>query len=331
MAFIKRLVILNFYIFFVLISNRTLCQGVYCNVPESSVQEVLDSRRGSSVEYAENVTTGVAFLLGSECDSAISYFDQAQRVTQSTALLKIISQLKINEKKVQESAQPISTESILEVPTDNASTSPVIQQEDVAKNANDTSFSPSSAATELNVHSSKSSLISSEKEFSTEELVAYQQKGLLKVRKLIDYIEIIAQKTTSQTSALATMENAIGLFDSENHSVEVSSKYRPDKSKFPIRTYLNRIRMLNYQKVTIDAASFTYVSNFKLGPDGNYYGIAKFRQLFVGYRENRPIYRDITTKSIAVVLKPYQKSIDGQSQEFWDVFLGDISVINIEP
>lgn len=36
-------------------------------------------------------------------------------------------------KKVQESAQPISTESILEVPTDNASTSPFIQQEDVAK------------------------------------------------------------------------------------------------------------------------------------------------------------------------------------------------------
>ena len=152
----------------------------------------------------------------------------------------------------------------------------------------------------------------------------------MKVKKLMDYLEVIAQKSTPQTTANSTIESAIGLFDSENRVVGVTSTSRPGGREYPVRTYLTRLRMMNYEKVVIEAAAFTYVRSFVQGPDGNYYGIARFRQSFTGYRENKPLYSDVTTKTVAVVLKPYQKAIEGESIELWDVFLGDISVQSID-
>jgi hypothetical protein len=126
------------------------------------------------------------------------------------------------------------------------------------------------------------------------------------------------------------VESALALFDGEDHTVEVSSINRPDKSRFPVRTYFNRLRMLNYSKVVIEGAAFTYVSSFRKGPDGYYYGIARFRQTFTGYKDNRPIYSDVTTKTVSVQLRPYQKAIEGEAMENWDFFLGDISVTQTE-
>ncbi|MBK8586890.1 MAG: hypothetical protein IPN88_16260 [Bacteroidetes bacterium] len=165
----------------------------------------------------------------------------------------------------------------------------------------------------------------SNKSFTEEELGAFQSKGLMKVKKLMDYLEVIAQKSTPQTTANSTIESAIGLFDSENRVVGVTSTSRPGGREYPVRTYLTRLRMMNYEKVVIEAAALL-CKVFCARPDGNYYGIARFRQSFTGYRENKPLYSDVTTKTVTVVLKPYQKAVEGESIELWDVFLGDIEV-----
>ena len=150
------------------------------------------------------------------------------------------------------------------------------------------------------------------------------------MKRLTQYLDILCQKSTSSTTAINTVTASLALFDSEDHTVEVSSINHPDKSRFPIRTYLNRLRLMKYNKVDIRGASFTYVSDFRLGPDGNYYSIARFRQTFTGYVDNVPTYSDITTKTVTVVLKPYQKASEGGSVENWDVFLGDIMVTQTE-
>ena len=41
---------------------------------------------------------------------------------------------------------------------------------------------------------------------------------------------------------------------------------------------------------------------------------------------SEPVYKDGTTKKAIVILKAYEKIIDGRTEEFWDVLLGDIGV-----
>ena len=288
-------------------------QSTFCNVQKETIQEVLNSRKGSSVEYSENVTTGIAFLLSTECDTALNYFTAALKVNQTPSLSKLISDMSKGSGVVS-TTTPSATAPV--------TTSPNEKKE--VKNTPEPTPNPTSNSTET--ASLKNERTTSNKNFSEEELGAFQSKGLMKVKKLMDYLEVIAQKSTPQTTANSTIESAVGLFDNENRVVQVTSKSRPGFREFPVRTYLTRLRMMNYEKVVIEAAAFTYVSSFVQGPDGNYYGIARFRQSFTGYRENKPQYNDITTKTVTVVLKPYQKAVEGESIELWDVFLGDIEV-----
>lgn len=288
-------------------------QSSFCNVQKETIQEVLNSRKGSSVEYSENVTTGIAFLLSTECDTALNYFTAALKVNQTPSLSKLISDMSKGSGVVS-TTTPSATAPV--------TTSPNEKKE--VKNTPEPTPNPTSNSTET--ASLKNERTTSNKNFSEEELGAFQSKGLMKVKKLMDYLEVIAQKSTPQTTANSTIESAVGLFDNENRVVQVTSKSRPGFREFPVRTYLTRLRMMNYEKVVIEAAAFTYVSSFVQGPDGNYYGIARFRQSFTGYRENKPQYNDITTKTVTVVLKPYQKAVEGESIELWDVFLGDIEV-----
>lgn len=298
-------------------------QSSFCNVQKETIQEVLNSRKGSSVEYSENVTTGIAFLLSTECDTALNYFTAALKVNQTPSLSKLISDMSKGSHAA--SSPPPSAAAPVAAGSVNNSSS---EEKKENKNTVEATSNPPTNSTET--PSPTNERTTSSKSFTEEELGAFQSKGLMKVKKLMDYLEVIAQKSTPQTTANSTIESAIGLFDSENRVVGVTSTSRPGGREYPVRTYLTRLRMMNYEKVVIEAAAFTYVRSFVQGPDGNYYGIARFRQSFTGYRENKPLYSDVTTKTVAVVLKPYQKAIEGESIELWDVFLGDISVQSID-
>lgn len=304
-------------ILFLLGGLNVMGQSSFCDVQKETIQNVLDSRKGNSVEYSENVTTGIAFLLSSECDSALNYFTAALKVNQTPSLTKLISDMS-------KGSGVVST-------TTPSAPAPVATSSNENKEVKNTPEPASNTASHSTETASlKNERTTSNKSFTEEELGAFQSKGLMKVKKLMDYLEVIAQKSTPQTTANSTIESAIGLFDSENRVVGVTSTSRPGGREYPVRTYLTRLRMMNYEKVVIEAAAFTYVRSFVQGPDGNYYGIARFRQSFTGYRENKPLYSDVTTKTVAVVLKPYQKAIEGESIELWDVFLGDISVQSID-
>ena len=88
--------------------------------------------------------------------------------------------------------------------------------------------------------------------------------------------------------------------------------------------------MLPYDKILIEWADLQYTSDFRKGVDGNYYGYIIFRQRFVAEKDNQVVYEDLTTKKAEVTLKSYNKNIEGQAIENWDVFLGDIRVQQTE-
>jgi len=308
-------------------------QTTSCKADGDEINDVLDSRIGQTEGYIDNATLGVLFLLKKQCDSALICLNAAKEISPNPAITTLIESIEKSKVIIQDDSK-----STLQATDNNAANT---AQQTSGSNTNASQANGSSAMTnnsaEVNENSrtaepviEKTVDINSIKSFTKDQLAEFQEKGLDKVKRLTQYLDILCQKSTSSTTAINTVTSALSLFDSEDHTVEVSSVNHPDKSRFPVRTYLNRLRMMSYNKVDIKGASFTYVSDFRKGPDGNYYSIARFRQTFTGYVDNVPTYSDITTKTVAVVLKPYQKASEGESIENWDVFLGDIMVTQTE-
>ncbi|MEZ4826612.1 MAG: hypothetical protein R3C61_10015 [Bacteroidia bacterium] len=165
-------------------------------------------------------------------------------------------------------------------------------------------------------------------EISDIDMREYKAKALDRTRNLGQYFSIIADKSTNWQDANDAIDLAVALFVSEEASVEVSSTGSAEKKLYPIRQYLERLKLLKYERVDITWSDIAYVSDLKKGVDGNYYGIITFVQKFTGYRDGQPVYTDYTRKNIEVVLKGYTKQVGGQTRELWDVFLSDIGVVN---
>ncbi|MFN8145375.1 MAG: hypothetical protein U0073_13225 [Bacteroidia bacterium] len=154
-----------------------------------------------------------------------------------------------------------------------------------------------------------------------------KDKALIKSKKFGQLIGIIADKSTVEDVAQTSILNALDLFLNENSTIGVTSIRQPEAQKpLKVRKYLNRLRMLQYEKVEIKTSDYYMVKEFKKAPDGNYYGWVSFKQRFVGYVKDLPAYEDLTTKSIKVVVRKMQKFENGIPQDFWDVYLVDVLV-----
>lgn len=153
----------------------------------------------------------------------------------------------------------------------------------------------------------------------------YSRKALQKTAELGTYLAIISDRSNGMAEANKAVELAVKLFIDENAQVEVSSK--EGKDRYKVRAYLNRLKLLKYDKVEISWTDISYVSDLKKGIDGNYYGVITLQQRFKGFIDNEVVYGDLTEKNIEVMMVPYEKETDGVQQQKWDVFLSDVGVV----
>ena len=153
-----------------------------------------------------------------------------------------------------------------------------------------------------------------------------ERKGLDKVEQLHRYMKLIANKNTAMHESAQGIESAVGLFASEDATVEVFSPATGIKNRRKIRQYLVNLRQLKYDQVEIKWKSICYVSKLRLGPDGKYYGTVGFVQEFKALSEGKTLFVDRQNKKIEIVIGKYTKLIDGKEEEQWDVFLSDIGV-----
>jgi hypothetical protein len=154
----------------------------------------------------------------------------------------------------------------------------------------------------------------------------YEQKALNKVNDLTVYMSKIANKATDFGESGKAIDLAVALFVSEESVVEVSSVKTGNRNKYKVRKYFNNLKLLKYDKISIEWTNINYVSNLKKGDDGNYHGTISYQQEFKGYKDGKVVYSDITEKNVEVILKTYMKNVDGESKLLWDVFLEDIGV-----
>lgn len=110
--------------------------------------------------------------------------------------------------------------------------------------------------------------------------------------------------------------------------METSSKHRNTKSRTRIKAYLNNLRNnQSYSQIKITDADIVRVDNiYKVGD--HYECMAYFCQKYIGYRDGRIVYSDITTKKVRVYINAIQvPKADGSTETIWNALLGDIYVV----
>lgn len=110
--------------------------------------------------------------------------------------------------------------------------------------------------------------------------------------------------------------------------METSSKYRSTKSRTLMKRYLNNLRNnQTYTQIEITDADIVRVDNiYRVGD--HYECMAYFCQKYIGYRDGRIAYSDITTKKVRVYINAIQiPKADGTTETIWNALLGDIYVI----
>ena len=122
---------------------------------------------------------------------------------------------------------------------------------------------------------------------------------------------------------------ACNLFSSEDSRVEVSNTNSAIKNKYKVREYLNRLQFKagQFDKIIIEYADINYASDFKKGTDGNYYATVTFVQKFIGFVDGNIAYGDITKRNLTIVVKSFEKVVNGEAQQAWDVYLADMGVV----
>lgn len=181
-----------------------------------------------------------------------------------------------------------------------------------------------------------------------------QQKEALQVRvknKVDEYQFYLAQLANKRSTSTEVKNNAYSLAlklfvgECENYNIyepdlgyevtkpavrmEISSKYRSTKSRVLMKRYLNNLRNNQiYDQIEITDADIVRVDNiYKVGD--HYECMAYFCQKYIGYRDRRIIYSDVTTKKVRIYIQAIEiPKSDGSTETIWNALLGDIYVIS---
>jgi hypothetical protein len=170
----------------------------------------------------------------------------------------------------------------------------------------------------------------SQDNISPQRKMAIDSLALEKVRDLSKYISIIGNKQTPWSEANRVIDRTLELFI-DGAKMGVSSINVSEVKYYGIRTYLERLMALNYDKVKIEWYNIEYISDLEKQPDGRYVGVITVYQRFEGSNGDKLTYVDTTKKDITVYVERKQTQIGGRIIGFWDVLLGDIRVTETKP
>lgn len=156
----------------------------------------------------------------------------------------------------------------------------------------------------------------------------FENKVEESVANLSTYISVVGSKTRGNDDKNKSIELAMELFRDERCKMQVSSVNNSSIKSYPMRTYLNRLRLLNYSHVDIQWYDVCLISNLIKTQDGSnmYEGVVSVMQRFDAVRGDGGRYYDITKKNIKVYVKLDQTMIAGKVRKTWSIKLGDISV-----
>ena len=165
-----------------------------------------------------------------------------------------------------------------------------------------------------------------------------KRRAAERVAQMNDYISFMADKSNDLETRQYNKKQALNLFagrgyDYEENGIhkegvrmEVTSVNNTRPRAKLMRVYFNGLVNLTYQKVSIQS---TEVSSIKVSSlqkvDNNLYVCTcYFDQVFIGYQDGIPVYKDITRKKV----KCYVEVQDAEDGLEYVVLLGDVHAID---
>ena len=160
-----------------------------------------------------------------------------------------------------------------------------------------------------------------------------------RVAQMNDYISFMADKSNDMETRLYYKKQALNLFagrgynyeengvNKEGVRMEITSVNNTRPRSKLMRVYFNGLMNLTYQKVSIQSTELASikVSNLQKVDNNMYVCTCYFDQVFVGYRDGRPVYKDITRKKVKCYIEV--QDVEGGHQEYV-VLLGDVQAID---
>ena len=161
-----------------------------------------------------------------------------------------------------------------------------------------------------------------------------------------EYLKDIARKHDEDGKVVELSERlyycgkALKLFIGEGNSyfengieragvtMETTSVNRSKKTTKLMKNYLNGLANLKYSEVSINTTDIANikVSNLQQVGENTFVCTCSIYQTFVGYREGRPIYKDITKKNIKCYIIREEIIRDGGDRAYeYIVLLGDVT------
>lgn len=192
--------------------------------------------------------------------------------------------------------------------------------------------------------------ISAQISLSEEEAEQAKERAAEKVKLFTSYVKDIGEKNERLEYRLYYCKEALNLFVGKGDSytetyyedstprvvkregVQMQVTSLRDKSKktpYLLKKYLNNLANLRYSQVKIESTDVAHikVSNlYKVG-DNTYKCTCFFKQAFIGYKDGKPVYKDITEKKVDCYI--IAEDIIGGTKEYM-VQLGDVTALETQ-
>lgn len=162
-----------------------------------------------------------------------------------------------------------------------------------------------------------------------------------KVKQMCDYIEYMANPQQKVNNRRYYRKAALNLFVGQGESyeedgrnregvmMEVTSVNRKNPQSYLMKLYFsNLINRLSYSKVVMQTTdvSAMKISELQQISEDTFVCTVYFEQSFCGYRDGRPVYKDITRKRV----KCYVKVEQTEDGEEYIVMLGDVTATDTQ-
>lgn len=160
---------------------------------------------------------------------------------------------------------------------------------------------------------------------------AFVQRLLNKKTQILkDNISALVKKTDPNLDNV--IDNTMKLWNNDNSKlVTIRSLANPNAPVTKhVKDYFKAMAKLKYKNVDVTYNNYSVVSNIHREADGNYHGTISFEQEFTAFdAEGKAVYKDITDRTIEIIITITDVTKDGQTHPMADIFFGNMGVTDV--
>jgi hypothetical protein len=162
---------------------------------------------------------------------------------------------------------------------------------------------------------------------SSFDLSGYEGRAMQKIDELAGYIEIISNKDYDPTFREHALTLAKKLFYDKEIQISNSDKYLSNLNILALDDYLNAVLKTSYTKIIVELSNRQYIENLSQDKSESYSGKLLFDQTNYYYKNKEIQNKSTEKKEVEIILVKTDKSFGKKTKSVWNVFLGDIKVV----